>query len=238
MLKAGAFCRSSLELLSEVDTRPKERKCLHFLTLGSGPPPPPSPGGPQPQPRRPARSGRGREGTMSGERGMCPQRLFTNTKLFMIAGKRNPTRARSSGWSPGRRDSGKQALSLTRSERGSRAPRARRGRVGAQGSGYGRAAFVFQAPRGSGLRGAGAWRDPAPQALSPATLCALLPSPSSSHSSFLPPSRLRENSQYQRKRNSLRELRFSDKNLSQPATRRVKPATDFNFLPLNTYFLA
>lgn len=94
--KAGAFCRSSLELPSEVDTRPKERKCLHFLTLGSGPPPPPSPGGPQPQPRRPARSGKGREGTMSGERGMCPQRLFTNTKLFMIAGKRNPTRARSS----------------------------------------------------------------------------------------------------------------------------------------------
>lgn len=26
---------------------------------------------------------------------MCPQRLFTNTKLFTIAGKRNPTRARS-----------------------------------------------------------------------------------------------------------------------------------------------
>ena len=33
---------------------------------------------------------------MSREPGMCPQRLFTNTKLFMIAGKRNPTRARSS----------------------------------------------------------------------------------------------------------------------------------------------
>lgn len=27
---------------------------------------------------------------------MCPQRLFTNTKLFMIVGKRNPARARSS----------------------------------------------------------------------------------------------------------------------------------------------
>ncbi|XP_053519355.1 uncharacterized protein LOC128627099 isoform X2 [Artibeus jamaicensis] len=27
---------------------------------------------------------------------MCPQRLFTNTQLFMIAGKRNPTRARCS----------------------------------------------------------------------------------------------------------------------------------------------
>lgn len=26
---------------------------------------------------------------------MCPQRLFTNTELFMNAGKRNPTRARS-----------------------------------------------------------------------------------------------------------------------------------------------
>lgn len=33
---------------------------------------------------------------MSREPGMCPQRLFTNTKLFMIAGKRNPTRARNS----------------------------------------------------------------------------------------------------------------------------------------------
>lgn len=33
---------------------------------------------------------------MSCEPGMCPQRLFTNTKLFMIAGKRNPTRAWSS----------------------------------------------------------------------------------------------------------------------------------------------
>lgn len=33
---------------------------------------------------------------MSSAPGMCPQRLFTNTKLFTIAGKRNPTRARSS----------------------------------------------------------------------------------------------------------------------------------------------
>lgn len=32
---------------------------------------------------------------MSSGPGMCPQRLFTNTKLFTIAGKRNPTRARS-----------------------------------------------------------------------------------------------------------------------------------------------
>ena len=80
-------------LLSKGDTRPKERKCLRFLTLGIWTPPPPSPGGLQPQPQRPAQSERGREGTMSPEPGMCPQRLFTNTKLFMIAGKRNPTRA-------------------------------------------------------------------------------------------------------------------------------------------------
>lgn len=65
---------------------------MHFLTLRVWAAPPPSPG--DPQPRGPARSERGREGTMSCEPGMCPQRLFTNTQLFMIAGKRNPTRAR------------------------------------------------------------------------------------------------------------------------------------------------
>lgn len=50
-------------VLSEVDTRSKKRKCLHFLTLGVWTPPPPSPR--DPQPRRPVRSERGREGTMS-----------------------------------------------------------------------------------------------------------------------------------------------------------------------------
>lgn len=66
--RAGwSFLQSQLKsfLLSETDTRPKERKCLHFLTLGVWTPPPPSPGGRQPQPRRPALSERGREGTMS-----------------------------------------------------------------------------------------------------------------------------------------------------------------------------
>lgn len=53
---------------------------------------------------------------MSWALGMCPQRLFTNTKLFMIAGKRNPTRAPSSqtsqagGRSPVREPQGKRLL--------------------------------------------------------------------------------------------------------------------------------
>lgn len=93
---------------------------------------------------------------MSREPGMCPQRLFTNTKLFTIAGKRNPTRARSSpdlagGAGPRRRG---EALSPILSGRSGCAPGARRGRAGALGLGYGRAAFVFEAPKGSGRYGA------------------------------------------------------------------------------------
>lgn len=90
---------------------------------------------------------------MSSEPGMCPQRLFTNTELFTIAGKRNPTRARSSpdlagGAGPRRRgEGGSVSDPLGRS---SGAPRARRGRAGALGRGCSRSAFVFEAPKGSG----------------------------------------------------------------------------------------
>lgn len=215
-----------------MDTRPKERKYLHFLTLGIWTPPSPGPGGPQPQPRRSARSERGREGTMNREPGMCPQRLFTNTKLFMIARKRNPKRARSSPDLAGgaeARETRREAFSPTCSGRGGRAPRARRGWAGALGWGYGRAAFVFEEPRGSGLG----------LALAPATPRALLPSSSPARLSFpIPQTRLRENSQCQRKRNSLRGLRFQTKSCPLRTTQRLQPATNFNFLPLNTYSLA
>lgn len=65
-----------------------------ILSLWVWTPPPLRSGSPSLSPA-PARSERGREGTMSRALGMCPQRLFTNTELFMIAGKRNPTRAQS-----------------------------------------------------------------------------------------------------------------------------------------------
>lgn len=101
---------------------------MHFLTLRVWAAPPPSPG--DPQPRGPARSERGREGTMSCEPGMCPQRLFTNTQLFMIAGKRNPTRAAAAQTSraESRPRSCGEGGSFPDPLRGSgRAPRARRG---------------------------------------------------------------------------------------------------------------
>lgn len=104
-----------------------KRKCLHFVTL--------SPDAPTSSPWQlsaPAasRSEGGREGTMSRAPGMCPQRLFTNTELFMTAGERNSTRAPSSqtsraagAWEP--RD---PRLFLGRAVgKVSRAPRARRG---------------------------------------------------------------------------------------------------------------
>lgn len=167
--------------------------------------------------------------------------IYDRRKAKPDAGSQQP---RPRGWSPGQGDLGKQAVSPTRSGRGSCAPRARRVRVVALGSG--RAAFVFEAPRGSGLGSAWAWRDPAPQALFPATLRALppTPSPSSPQPFFSPPrfsvypTRHRENYPYQGKRNSLRKLKFQTKTCPYKQLGGSNQPLIFNFLSSNTYSLA
>lgn len=95
---------------------------------------------------------------------MCPQRLFTNTKLFMIAGKRNPTRAWGSPDPAGGAGTAapRGGRLFLRSARGAAAVRPGRGAAGRRvGEGDGRAAFVFEAPRGPGRGRARAWREPA-----------------------------------------------------------------------------
>lgn len=176
---------------------------------------------------------------MNSEPGMCPpapvykhEAIYDRRKAKPDAGSEQP---RLCGWSWGWGSSSREALSPTCSGRGGGAPGARRSGVGVLGSGYRRAAFVFEARKGSGLCRAGAWRVPAPPALSPATPCAPFPSPSSPFR-FPVPSPAQEICQCQRRRNSLRELRFQTKSCPYSQL-RLQAATDFNFLPLNTYSL-
>jgi hypothetical protein len=146
---------------------------------------------------------------------MCPQRLFTNTKLFMIAGKRNLTRAQSSPDLAGGAGAGEPrgGRLFFRFARGEAAVRSGRGATGPErwAPAAAATAFVFEAPRGSSLGLPRAWRVYAPPTLSPATRRAFLPRPSSLHPVFLSSTRPGKNSQFLRKRNPLRELRFQTK---------------------------
>lgn len=157
---------------------------------------------------------------MSREPGMCPQRLFTNTKLFMIAGKRNPTRARSSRDLAGGAGAGapRGGRLFLRSAPGKAAVDPGRGAAGPARS----ASAAATPPLSSRRRGAPAaavlgpgrtWR---PQLFpGDAPRSPLQPSPR--YSAFLSSTQLKENSQCQR--HSLRELRFQTKSCPYPQLR-------------------
>lgn len=162
---------------------------------------------------------------------MCPQRLFTNTELFMTAGERNSTPAPSSqtsrmagAWEP--RDP-RFFLGRAVGRRGSCAPGARRGCRALLS--YGRGCLCLGDATGLQPRpclGLGRLRIPAPSVATPgAGLPDLHPS------AFLSPTRPRQNSQFQRKRNPLRKLRFQTKADPAHNLKSSKQPLVFNFLP-------
>lgn len=177
---------------------------------------------------------------MSSEPGMCPQRLFTNTKLFTIAGKRNPTRARSSpdlagGAGPRRRGEGGSFSDPLRAEQ----------RCAQGAAQQGRRVRLGPRPLRLCLRGAeGLWlmpcsglKGPGALSFSPATPRALL-SPFSSPSR--PPLRFPVSNPARGKlpapKTSTSKAEVSDKKLPLPATRRLQPATDFLLSPFKYLF--
>lgn len=176
---------------------------------------------------------------MSSEPGMCPQRLFTNTKLFTIAGKRNPTRARSSpdlagGAGPRLRGEGGSLGSSP----GGAAVRPGRGAAGPARSAGTAAAPPLSSRRRRALAAAalGPEGSRRPQ-LFPATPRALL-SPFSSPSR--PPLRFPVSNPAPGKlpapKTSTSKAEVSDKKLPLPTTRRLQPATDFYFPPFKYLF--
>lgn len=157
---------------------------------------------------------------MSSEPGMCPQRLFTNTKLFTIAGKRNPTRARSSpdlagGAGPKRRGEGGSFSDPLRAEQRcaqGAAQQGRRVRLGLRSL-----RLCLRGAEGLWLMPCSGLKGPGALSFSPAAPRALLsPSPPhlAPHPAFLSPTRLGENSQ--RRRHPHQKLRFQTKSCFYP----------------------
>lgn len=240
---ARAFCRPSLEVffsfllvwvffflsfsfflppLSEVDVGLAKRKCLHFVTL--------SPDAPTFSPWQlsapaAARSEGGREGTMSRGPGMCPQLLFTNTELFMTAGERNSTPAPSSQTSraAGAWESRAPRLFLGRAVgKVSRAPGARRGCRARLRCGRGSLCLGdAEGAPASALLGPG---DAAPPQFLQRRRSAPASQTSIPRFVYLR-TRPRENSQFQRKRNPLRKLRFQTK--ADPAHNLKSPTSQW-----------
>lgn len=173
---------------------------------------------------------------------MCPQRLFTNTKLFMIAGKRNPTRARSSpdlaGGARARETRGSRLF--LRPSLGEAAVRPGRGAAGSARSAPAPAAPPLSSKRRGAPASAvlGAWRDPAPQARLPREAPRSPPQPFFSPPRFPVPNPAQGKLPVPKKKKFTSGAEISDKNLPLPTTQRLQPATDFNFLPSNTYSLA
>lgn len=170
---------------------------------------------------------------------MCPQRLFTNTKLFMIAGKRNPTRARSSGDLAGGAGAG--------APRGGRiflgsAPGKAAGDPGRGAAGPARSSRAAATPPlSSRRRGAPAaavlgpgwtWR---PQLFpGDAPRSPLQPSPPLLRFPVLNPAQ----GKLPVPKTFTSGAEVSNKKLPRPTAQKLQPTTDFNFLPLNTYSLA
>lgn len=163
---------------------------------------------------------------------MCPQRLFTNTKLFMIAGKRNPTRARSSpDLAGGARVRSRREWSSFSDRLPKRRPcaqgAARRGAAGSARSARATAA----PPLSSRRRGA-----PASAVLFPRRRPALFfPDLLTLTPLFSPQSGAGKKLPVPKKKKFTSGVEISDKKLLLPTTRRPQPATSVNFLLLNTY---
>lgn len=101
-----------------------------------------------------------------------PQRLFTNTQLFTIAGKRNPTRARGSpdlagGAGPRRGGEGGSCSDPLRAERPCAQGAALAAGPARSAGTAAKSAFVFEAPRGSGLEPCSGLKGPGALKLSP-----------------------------------------------------------------------
>ncbi|XP_074188177.1 uncharacterized protein LOC141571557 [Rhinolophus sinicus] len=167
---------------------------------------------------------------------MCPQRLFTNTELFMNAGKRNPTRARSGPDLAGGAGAGapRGGRLFFRSVRDRAAVRPGRGAAR-----RGRSVRLGLQPRRLCLLGAeglrprpcGARMDLAPPAFPGLRRALSSPPPSGPIPLSCPQPWLRENSV---SKIFTSGAAVSDKKLPVSTTRRLQPTTDFNFLPLNT----
>lgn len=227
---AGAFCRSTLEGFFFCCQRwtpgPRKGNACVFSLWGSGRPHLLVPEASSPGVLRKVREEGREQWAQSRE---CAPSACLQTRSYLWSPESETRRglwaARPRGWSPGQGAAGREALSPTRSGRGGRAPRARRGGVGALVWGCSRAAFVFEAPRVSGLG----------HALSPATPRALLPMPFFPPLLFPIPSLAQGKLPVPKKKKFTSGAEISDKKLPLPTTRRPQPATNLNFLPFNTY---